>query len=337
MENQYYGSVCIEGGDQLGKGDATSEIVRELEKDDVNLTYSSFPVYATPVGAVIRSFLKGGFSNPGLEEKDSLDVRMALFALNRLEFMDVYLGDKKYRDTMLIFDRSPFSNALTIGYWLSLQQGWDEEEVAACIDRAVDYDSLMITELGLDRCVVQLVSTESEWRSVRTEKEVDQHERQDVQEMSRKVYGIYRDVVGPSWHQVVTRRDDGWRAREDIRNDIKSILRNTYGDMENIRQGLRYNIGFEEIVNKIYPQAQYSQELCCMFNSAVRENVKDVMYASGLELGRQVAESCVDIRISNEKVKAEFRRILDIIPNMIAVFEYYYGKSFVEKLEKALK
>ena len=63
MEIESYGSVYIEGGDQLGKGDATSRVVRELEADGVNLTFSSFPIYATPTGAIIRSFLKGGFSD----------------------------------------------------------------------------------------------------------------------------------------------------------------------------------------------------------------------------------------------------------------------------------
>ena len=58
MEIESYGSVCIEGGDQLGKGDATSRIVSELEADGVNLTFSSFPIYATPIGSVIRSIIQ---------------------------------------------------------------------------------------------------------------------------------------------------------------------------------------------------------------------------------------------------------------------------------------
>lgn len=336
MDTESYGSVCIEGGDQVGKGDATSRIVKELERDGVNLTFSSFPVYATPIGTVIRSFLKDGFSDTELKGIDSLDVRMALFALNRLEFMDVYLSNKKYRNTMLILDRSPFSNALTIGYWLSLQEGWNKGEVERYIDNAMDFDSLMISKLGLDRCVVQLKSEESEWRNVRGE-ETDLHEKSDVQERSGKVYEMYKEVVGSGWHQVVTKRDDGWRSRDDIWNDIEKILLDTYGDMYDVRRGIRYDIGFREIVKNMYLGAKYDKKLYGVYNRAIKENVKEVMYESGLELGRQVVNSRMNIRFSNKEVKEEFKRIMMILPNIVKIFEYYFGNEFVNKLEKALK
>ncbi|HQA99355.1 MAG: hypothetical protein ACOX0R_03575 [Candidatus Dojkabacteria bacterium] len=335
MEIESYGSVYIEGGDQLGKGDATSRVVRELEADGVNLTFSSFPIYATPTGAIIRSFLKGGFSDPGLDGIDSLDVRMALFALNRLEFMDVYLSDRKYRDTMLVLDRGPFSNSLTIGYWLSLQDDWDEEEVVGYINRALDFDSLMISTLGLDRCVIQLKSEESEWKNIR-EKEVDQYEKRDVQERCSRVYDMCTEVVGSGWHQVVTKENDGWRDRDDIWNDIESIIKSTYGDMGDIRQGLKYDIGFKEIVENMYPKASYDRKLYNVYNGAIKENVKDVMYSSGLELSKQVADSCVNIKFSTKEVREEFGRILTIVPNIMKVFEYYYGRGFVNKLKRAL-
>ena len=260
---------------------------------------------------------------------------MALFALNRLEFMDVYLSDRKYRDTMLVLDRGPFSNSLTIGYWLSLQDDWDEEEVVGYINRALDFDSLMISTLGLDRCVIQLKSEESEWKNIR-EKEVDQYEKRDVQERCSRVYDMCTEVVGSGWHQVVTKENDGWRDRDDIWNDIESIIKSTYGDMGDIRQGLKYDIGFKEIVENMYPKARYDRKLYNVYNGAIKENVKDVMYSSGLELSKQVADSCINIKFSTEEVREEFRRILTIVPNIMEVFEYYYGRGFVNKLKRAL-
>ena len=335
MEIASYGSVCIEGGDQLGKGDATSRIVSALEADGVNLTFSSFQIYATTIGSVIRSLLKEGISDEKLKGIDTLDVRMTLFALNRLEFMDVYLNDEKYRDTILVLDRSPFSNAVSIGYWLSLQEDWNEEEVAGYIDRAMDLEYLMISKLGLDRCVVQLISEEGGWRDIR-EKEVDQYEKSDVQENCAKVYEMYKDIVGAGWHQVVTKSDEGWRSRDDIWNDIDRILVSTYGDMNGVRQGLRHDIGFKEIVENMYPKAQYNKKMYHMYDSAIKENVKDIMYTSGLKLGQQVADSCMNIKFSNEEVRKEFERILVATPDTIKVFEHFLGMGFVNKLKRAL-
>lgn len=335
MEIVNYGSICIEGGDQLGKGDATSRIVKELKADGVNLTFSSFPIYATPVGSVIRSLLKEGISDKKLEGIDTLDVRMALFALNRLEFMDVYLSDSTYSNTILIFDRSPFSNAVSIGYWLSLQKNWDKKEVKGYIDRAMDLETLMISKLGLKRCVVQLKSEEREWKDIRR-KDTDQHEKREVQEKSDMVYEMYKDMVGSGWHQVVTKSDDGWRDRDDIWKDIKEILKETYGDLGDIKQGVRYDIGFKEIVENMYSGAMYDNGLYDTYDSAIKKNVKEVMYESGLKLSSQVAGSCRSIKFSNREVKREFKRMVDIVPDVMRVYEHFLGKDFVGKLEKAL-
>ncbi len=330
-----YRSIWVEGGDQVGKGDATSRIISELERDGVNITFSSFPIYAIPTGAIIRSFLKGDFLKAELKEIDSVDIKMAFYILNRLEFMDICLSDEKYNNTLLVLDRSPFSNAVSIGYLFASGRDWNEGEVVKYIDRAMDLESFMISKLEKGRSIIQLKSEASEWKDVGNRAE-DINEKRDVQEKSDKVYEMYKKIVGSGWYQIVTKGDNGWRARDDIWNDIKKILKEAYGDMGDIKQGVRYDIGFKEIVEGIYKGAKYDKKLFNTYNTAVKENVKDVMYASGLELAKQVVDSCKSIEFSNDEVKKEFRRILDIIPNMIAVFEYYYGKSFVEKLEKAL-
>ena len=335
MGSESYRTICIEGVDQVGKADATSRLLLELANQGVNITFTSFPIYATPTGATIRSFLVNGFSDRKLKEIDSLDVRMAFYVLDRLEFMDLCLSNSKYSNTILVLDRSPFSNAVSIGYWFFLQKDWNEDEVKKCITRAMDLESLMISKLGVDRCIIQLKSEESEWKDIRKGYS-DLYEKKDVQEWGSRVYEVYKDIVGPSWHQVISKRDDGWRDRDDIWNDIKKILKETYGDMGDIKQGLRYDIGFKEIVESMYPKAKYDKKLYNIYNTAIKENVKDVMYKSALELGRQVANSCAGIRFSNKEVKEEFKRILAILPNIMKVFEHFLGKGFVNKIEKSL-
>lgn len=336
MEVESYGVLCVEGGDQVGKGDATSRILSELESECVNITYSSFPVYATPVGTVIRFLLKNGCPEDVLSAESNLDVRMALFALNRLEFMDVYLSDEKYRDTLLVLDRSPYSNAVTIGYGISFQSDWNREEVRGYIDKATNYDSLMISKLGLDRCVVQLKSEEDEWRNIRGEG-TDHYEKKDVQERCSEVYSMYKDIVGPGWNEVVTKSNDGWRSRDDIWGDIENILWSTYGIMGEIRNGERYDIGFKEIVKGMYPKAVYDRGDFSVYNNALQRNMKDLMYEKGLALGEQVANSCMNIAFRSDDVRGEFRRVVLEVPEVMNVFEYFLGKRFVSKLRRGLE
>lgn len=336
MELESYGVLCVEGGDQVGKGDATSRILNELESEHVNITYSSFPVYATPVGTVIRSLLKNGCPEEVLSAESNLDVRMALFALNRMEFMDVYLSNEKYWDTLLVLDRSPYSNAVTIGYGISLQSDWNREQVQEYIDKAMNYDSLMISKLGLDRCVVQLKSQEDEWKNIRGEG-TDQYEKKDVQERCSEVYSMYKDIVGSGWNDVVTKSNDGWRSRDEIWSDIDKILWDTYGAMGEIRQGDRYDIGFKEIVEGMYPKAVYDKKSYSIYNKGLKGNVKELMYSEGLKLGEQVANSCINIRFKSPLVRDEFRRVVLEVPEVMNVFAYFLGGSFVDKLKRGLE
>lgn len=335
MGIESYGVISVEGGDQVGKGDATGRMLSELESDGVNITYTSFPIYSTPIGSTIRSLLKEGCPESVLDKESNLSVRMALFALNRLEFMDVYLNDRKYKDTLLVFDRSPYSNAVTIGYGLSLLGGWNDSVVQEYVDKAMDYDSLMIFKLALDRCVVQLKSQEDEWKNIRGEG-TDHYEKKDVQERCNEVYSMYKDIVGAGWNVVVTKSNEGWRSRDEIWGDIDSILLKTYGSMDEIRRGRRYDIGFKEIVDSIYPRASYGKGVYSSYSQALKGNVKDLMYEKGVELGRGVANSCLNIRLRKKEVRDEFRRIVLDTPEVMSVFRYFLGERFVAKLCRTL-
>ncbi|MGI5898035.1 MAG: hypothetical protein ACOX6Q_02645 [Candidatus Dojkabacteria bacterium] len=336
MPIESYGSVCVEGGDQVGKADATLELLAELEREKINVTYCSFPIYAAPIGTTIRCLLNEGYPEDTSVSNNDLEVRCALFALNRLEFLDVYLSDKKYADTMLLFDRSPFSNAVTIGYGAANIENFDDEKMKEYVELALDLDSLMISKLGLERSIVQLKSERKEWSNMR-EKEGDQYEREDVQKRCEQVYDIYRDVVGDGWHQVITRDEDGWRSREEILGNICNILKDTYGDMEDIRRGKKMSIGFKDIVEKMYSGSVYSNDVFTKYDSALKRNYKDEMYVNGVMLGKAVASSCKSINFSNEEVRGEFRRIIKKLPEILNVFEYFLGKNYVDNLTKALE
>lgn len=335
MENADYRTVCLEGGDQVGKADASSVMISKLESEGVNLTYTSFPIYSTPVGSTIRTLLKEGSPEDVLSAESDLNVRMALFALNRLEFLDVFLNDDKYSNTLLLLDRSPYSNALTIAYGLSEHEDWENEKVQALIEKSLDYDSFMIHKLGLDNCVVQLKSNASNWKNIR-KGETDTYEEDSVQERCDDVYEMYKGGVGDSWHEIVTKDDSGWRDREEICGDISDAIFNKYGIMSDIRQGETYNVGFKEIVKSMYPMANYDRKTYSIYSNALKSNQKDLMYSNGVKLGQEVANSCINIRFKNKEIRDEYRRIVLELPEILSVFQYTLGRSYVGKLMRAL-
>lgn len=335
MPESNYRAVCLEGGDQVGKADATNNLFLGLEKSNINLTYSSFPIYSTPIGTSIRLLLKEGCSEDVLSQESSLEARMALFALNRLEYMDVLLSDSRYSQNFLLFDRSPFSNALTISYGLTSLNGVNENDLLKYINMSLDLDSLMISKLGLERCVVQLQSKRKSWENVRME-QGDQYEREEVQEKCDSVYEMYKKVVGSGWHQVVTKDDSGWRGKTEIYENILKIIRNTYGEMDDIKNGKNLPLGFSEITGALYPDATFDKEKLVMYESALKNNSKNEMYESAVSLGKQIATSCTKVEVGDEEVRREFKRIILNVPETVNIMRYFLGDSFVEKLLKGI-
>lgn len=336
MESSDYRAICLEGGDQVGKADATNNLFLGLEKLNINLTPSSFPIYSTPIGASIRLLLKQGCPEEILPLENSLEARMALFALNRLEFMAVLLTEPKYSESFLLFDRSPFSNALTISYGLTSLDSCNENDLMKYINMSLDLDSLMISKLGLGRCIVQLQSKRKSWENVRME-QGDQYEREEVQEKCDMVYDMYKGVVGPGWHQVVTKNEFGWREKGEIYEDILEIIRATYGEMDNIKNGINQPLGFSEITETLYPEANFDNAKLEVYQTALKDNNKNEMYESAVILGKQVATSCAKVEINDKEVRSEFRRILINVPETVNILRYFLGDIFVEKLLKGLE
>lgn len=86
MENFF--SVDIKGGDQVGKGDAVKSLSFQLANEGFDVSVISFPCYTSPIGNAVRAVLKEDiFDDLGLDPKESVSSKMALFSLNRLEIL----------------------------------------------------------------------------------------------------------------------------------------------------------------------------------------------------------------------------------------------------------
>ena len=174
---------------------------------------------------------------------------MALFSLNRLEVLNAILS--KPQEGVYIFDRGPFSNALTIGYALIGNQ--EVTNIDDLVERALDYDSYFRRVLNIDNCVIKLESEEGKWVASREERG-DLHERSDVQGESNEIYKYFENKIGKGWTNIITRDANGWRSREDITRDCFEFA-NSRLEIHSRRFREKRNVGglsIEEIASSLY-------------------------------------------------------------------------------------
>jgi len=330
----------LEGGDQIGKGDAFLNLRKDLLAQNVKLISVSFPIYSTPIGSCLRRLLVEGFPLHSSNDLNELNIRMILFALNRLEFLNTYLGDKRYHNSFVLLDRSPFSNALTIAYALANMENAKKEEIEEYVNCAMNFDSLMVSSLGLKRCVVQLYADNQEeesWRGRESIENEDMYEKSKVQEISREVYGIFEKMIGTGWYRVPTKIGKSWRSRVDILNDLKRIISDTYGDLPIDDEGVSsYSINFNDIVSNLYCGAEWSADDQQKYLVASEGNDKDSMYTYALKLGLSSAYSTKAIKFQNENVRKEFKKLVKV-EGVLDLIEYFLGKDFIFKLRVGLQ
>ncbi len=328
-----YGSVCLEGGDQIGKGDAFINLEKDLLERNIKLVTSSFPIYSTPIGTCLRKLLVEGFPENFSNE---LNIRMILFALNRLEFLDVYLEDEKYHNSLLLLDRSPYSNALTISYALANIGGIKKKNLEKYVNSAMEFDSLMIYSLGLRRCAIQLYAeacNEQEWRGRKDTENEDMYEKNEVQRICRDVYEIFEKEVGIGWRKVPTKIGSNWRSREDILHDLNMIIMDTYGELpkKGNRESSCFRLDFNEIVPHMYEGAEWNADDQQRYLEALEMNDKSKMYTYAVKLGLSSSNSVKRIKFENENVRQEFKKLVKV-NGVLDLIKYFLGIDFVSKL-----
>lgn len=338
MEPQNYRVISFEGADQVGKADALNFFSRKLiEREDIDIVTASFPIYGTPIGHTIKALLKEGGEKFNLDHREELEVKMALFALNRLEFLEVFLEQDISEEALVLFDRSAFSNALTIAYAMKEIPDLTPQDVKELVKTALDLDSLLIETLSLNRCVVQPVVDSEEWHSSR-DGDVDLHESPDVQKYAAFVYSLYEEIIGEGWKRVYTTKNGQWRDREEIYSDIFGFVIERLGHLgKDGYKGRRLEVGIREIIENIYVGSYVDEDLLQEYIDSIENNDKDTMYQTSIEVNKQICASYKSIVFANKSVSEAFRAILRQYPKIEEVLEYNLGKEFVNKLEEALE
>jgi len=338
LEPQNYRVISFEGGDQVGKGDALNFFSKKLiEREGIDVVTSSFPIYGTPIGNTIRALLKEGGERFNLDHREELEVKMSLFALNRLEFLEVFLKQDISEEALVLFDRSAFSNALTIAYAMKEIPDLTPEDVEELVKTALGLDALLIETLGLNRCVVQPVLDGEEWHSSR-DGEADLHESPDVQKYAAFVYSLYEEIIGEGWKRVYTTKGGHWRDREEIYSDIFGFVIDRFGAVgkENYK-GRKFEVGIREIIGNIYVDSHVDEDLLQEYIDSIECNDKDTMYKTSVEVKNQICSSYKNIVFTNKSISEAFRSILRQYPKIEEVLEYNLGKKFINKLEETLK
>lgn len=337
MRSKNYKVVSCEGGDQFGKADAILTFSKKFLESGVSITYSSFPIYATPFGTVIRKFLKNGLDDFNFPPVEELRIKMALYALDRLQFLDVVLSNPEYKKTLILLDRSSFSNAVTLAYGIVNIKDFKKEDMNSFLRYAFWVDGLMIKKLGLKNCVVQMVSADNSWDNVRGE-EHDINENLDVQRVTEETYKLNQERVGDGWKRIITKTDKGWGDREDIFNNIYNFVVERYGEFNLEVFPRKLIINIQEIMKNSYPNAVVKKKDIEKYLKALNENDKDDMYEYGIKIGDQIGQSAKQILLKDREVQDKFCKIIKKEPDILLVLGKYLNENFknvvVESINK---
>ena len=232
MEGENYGvrTVAIEGGDQVGKGDAILHLSEALEEEGESISMLALPFYALPIGMSIRKMLCT--NQESLKQIEGLndvvgtarqtEIAMAMFTLNRLEV----LGTLEKVDGLLLLDRSAFSHAVTISYNIFLGNV-PKEEMAEFAYKGLSMDELFINTLNLSNCVLNLRTEKTKWNATRGKGE-DMYEREEVQEICDDVCDIFQEYA-KEWMEAVLLNDkprmyrSSIKIAEQIANGVKKM------------------------------------------------------------------------------------------------------------------
>lgn len=330
--------VAFEGGDQAGKADAVLTFCKKALEKGHSLTYASVPMYASPFGSAIHLMLKNGLEPvkiADLDEKKELKLVMTMFVCDRLQFMNVLLSDEKYKNTLLVLDRSPFSNAVTIAYGIARMKSLGSKDIKELIDFAFEIEDFMISKLNLNNCVVELISLQHNWNNLRT-KDVDRNESSDVQANCRQAYGEFEKKVGNGWKKIVTRGEDGWRDRGDIFKDVYTFVLERYGKLEKGKNPELLDINIQELLEKVYIGTNIQPGEVQGYMNNLKENGKEAMYEAGEKLAKKCVKECEEIRIETDIVRNAYLKIVKEMPEILDIVSYYTDPVFKDKFSKAI-
>lgn len=340
-----YQSVVIEGGDQVGKGDTCCSLISQLEDENIPIYRLSFPQYATPFGHLIRRVLTED-KRDDIGKRD-IEIREMLFALDRLQAAESILRRFNKAEGILLWDRSPFSNALTISYGLTKVNNFSKDDVKELAGLGLSMEDFLINTFNLNNCVVELVKRDSYWSSSRNGGE-DQYESKDVQERVSEVYEIFSNIVGDGWSRVFVDKEGknknemtnipNWRDREDRDSEVFTFIKQriSLDKLKDSEKSVVERIDVVDIAKNIYGVDITDIKTVSDFYLALDENDKNQIYEKGADIAKYIVSKSKEINFENQAVVDSIRNIIDAYPECLSIIEYYYGNKFRGDFEESI-
>jgi thymidylate kinase len=337
-------SVVIEGADQVGKGDTTHNLLEVLMSYSIPVFRLSFPQYATPFGSAIRLFLKNGVDNIySLSHingtRREIEIRMMMFALDRLQALESILRRTNVENSVLLLDRGPYSNALTIAYGMSVVDAITDHDISEMAKLGFEMEKYLINSLDLDKCVIQLTATHGKegWSSLRGGEE-DQYEKREIQENADKAYKEFSKLVGKGWRNIITKENGTWKKRDIRDKEILACLEELVdlSKLESTQKGKYEAIDVIDVAKDMYGLDISDSKDVKEFYKALEKNEKNLIYNKGHKIGKYIAKECKSIKIEDKGVKKSMYNIVEAYPECLVLLEDYYGKDFVNKVKDAI-
>jgi len=232
LTNKQIHFVAIDGLDGSGKGTLAEEIVNLQIELGRNALLIDFPQYSTKWGKILKYLLT--VDDKGL----TLPERMAVYALNRLECVDALINEglKFKEETVVVFDRFPTSNILTIAYYLAKNELKDveltelEESLKAKMEVIKKYinemfvlDDEFLKVLALETVKVCIPKINPRISMERLENDAtrdgaDSYENLRVQIIADYLYGI-----AATYHENILILEQEGRSPKEIALDIVKL------------------------------------------------------------------------------------------------------------------
>jgi thymidylate kinase len=335
-------SIVIEGGDQVGKGDVTHYLLKNLCERNVPIRKLSFPLYSSPFGAIVRKTLEQGFVGiPKVEKtigtKRELELKMVSYALNRLEALESILGRFQNSEGYFLLDRSTYSLALTIAYGLGGVKSISKDEVSGLIETGLSFEKLFVQTLDMDKCVLHLMADYGKegWKKTRTDG--DLYEKKEVQEVADDVYNEIANIVGSGWNRVYTKEKGEFRNRNVIYAEVYQIVDTlnlpTTGAIDNPIYDIR------EVASDVYNVDITDFDLFKKYSQNIKEDNNDKnkeTYQFAYKIAQYIVDNTEKVTFRNKDVKKNVKDLLDFYPEMFDLIRYHFNDDFVEKIKEGI-
>lgn len=213
--------IALEGDDGSGKQTAWREVIAQLlTHTNYDVGMCAFPSYST-FGQVIKQVNLGNADVylDSLDSQRKIEVRCAAFALDRALTLAILLNLVEANpNTIIVSDRGPLSNAVTIGFGLSNNVITTDEARTLYTSSMPSLDQELI---GAFNPLSILLTTAGGGSAIAGGERAPLDDYESLENRS-PIEVVYNQLIDPT-RQVSTKVEGYWRDPSEIAQDILRI------------------------------------------------------------------------------------------------------------------